>query len=87
MFSRSWRIKIQRLKSRQAAIEPIREETERLEAKCRNVPEGPRLERLLRYEASIECSFDRTLNQLERLQRTRLGQPILPKLEIQHFLA
>lgn len=42
---------------------------------------------LLRYEASIERNFDRTLNQLERLQRIRLGQPVLPKLEVHHSLS
>jgi len=54
---------------------------------CRNVPDGPGLDRLLRYEASLERSFDRTLSQLERLQRMRLGQPVLPKLEVRHSLS
>jgi hypothetical protein len=60
---------------------------ERLETFCSGVPETPRLDRLLRYEASLERSFDRTLSQLERLQRLRLGQPVLPKLEVQHSLS
>jgi hypothetical protein len=34
------------------------------------------LDRLLRYEASLERAFDRTLNQLKRLQRMRKGQPV-----------
>jgi hypothetical protein len=42
---------------------------------------------LLRYETSIERSFDRTLTQLERLQQMRLGQPVLPKLEVCHSLS
>ncbi len=54
---------------------------------CRNVPDGPGLDRLLRYEASLERSFDRTLSQLERLQRMRLGQPVLPKLEVRHSVS
>ena len=43
-------------------------------------------DRLQRYEASLDRSFDRTLSQLERLQRMRLGQPVLPavKLDISH---
>jgi hypothetical protein len=41
-----------------------------------NVPEAPQLDRLLRYEASLERAIDRTLTQLERLQRMRLGQPV-----------
>ena len=49
---------------------------QKLEELCRNVPEAPRLDRLLRYEASLERAFDRTLNQLERLQRIRLGLPV-----------
>lgn len=35
--------------------------------------EGSGLERITRYEASLERTFDRTLAQLERLQRIRLG--------------
>jgi hypothetical protein len=35
----------------------------------------PRLDRLLRYETSLERTSDRALLQLERLQRMRLGQP------------
>ena len=42
--------------------------------------------RLFAYEAGIERFFDRALNQLERLQRTRRGQSVLPKIEIQHTL-
>jgi hypothetical protein len=40
-----------------------------------NVPDAPQLDRLLRYETSLERSIERTLNQLERLQRIRLGRP------------
>ncbi len=39
-----------------------------------SIPEGPGLDKLLRYEAALDRSFDRTLSQLERLQRMRLGQ-------------
>jgi hypothetical protein len=39
------------------------------------IPNAPELDRLLRYAASLERSFDRTLNQLLDLQRMRLGQP------------
>jgi len=47
-----------------------------LEALRHNVPEAPRLDRLLRYETKLERAIDRTLNQLERHQRFRLGQPV-----------
>jgi hypothetical protein len=39
-------------------------------------------DRLQRYEGCLERSFDRTLSQLERLQRLRLGQPVLPALKV-----
>lgn len=40
-------------------------------------------EHLLRYEASIERAIDRTMGQLERLQRMRLGQPVLPPIKLE----
>ena len=46
------------------------------------VPAHDALERLLRYEASLDRSFDRTLNQLERLQRIRLGQAVAPPVKV-----
>jgi hypothetical protein len=39
------------------------------------------------YEARLERNIDRTLSELERLQRMRLGQPVLPKLEVRHSLS
>jgi hypothetical protein len=53
-----------------------------LEVLRRNVPDAPELDRLLRYETSLERSFDRALSQLERLQRMRIGQPVLPELKV-----
>jgi hypothetical protein len=67
-----------------AAVETART---KLEIVCRNVPDGPGLDRLLRYEASLERSFERTLSQLVGLQRMRLGQPALPKPEVRHLLS
>jgi hypothetical protein len=64
----------------QASIEGDRAELESLR---RLVPESPTLDRLLRYEASLERAFDRTLSQLERLQRMRLGQPVLPPVKVE----
>jgi len=40
------------------------------------------LDLLLRYESNLERAFDRTLNQLERLQRIRNGQPVPPTLNV-----
>lgn len=50
---------------------------------CR-IPGARKLDLLLRYETTLERAIDRTLSQLERLQRMRLGQPVLPKLEVHH---
>ena len=60
----------------------IEADREKLEVLRHGVPEPERLDRLLRYEASLERSFDRTVNQLERLQRLRLGQPVAPRIEV-----
>ena len=46
----------------------------------RQVPLTPQFDHLLRYETSLERNFDRTLGQLESVQRTRLGQPVLPSV-------
>ena len=75
---------IHRLKREQRTRVSVQTARTQLEIACRNVPNSPGLDRLLRYEASLERSFDRTLSQLERLQRVRLGQPVLPKLEVHH---
>lgn len=40
------------------------------------------MDRILRYEASLERAFDRALAQLERLQRMRLGQPVAPPIKV-----
>ena len=50
-----------------------------MEALRQHVRLTPQFDHLLRYETR---NFDRTLTQLERLQRMRLGQPVLPKLEV-----
>jgi hypothetical protein len=77
---------VRRIKRDQKARVSVETARTQLEIVCRNVPDGPGLDRLLRYETNLERSFDRTLSQLERLQRMRLGQPVLPKLEVHHSL-
>jgi hypothetical protein len=66
---------IQRLTGIENALNESRPEQTELEQLRRNVPDADRMERLLRYEASLERAFDRTLAQLERLQEIRLGRP------------
>jgi hypothetical protein len=48
----------------------------------RSVPDSPRLEQLLRYGTALERTFERALNQLERAQRIRLGQPVAPRIDL-----
>ena len=47
-----------------------------------NVPDACALNRLLRAEANLNREFSRTLDQLERIQRARLGQPVPPRIEV-----
>jgi hypothetical protein len=74
---------IRRLKRYQKAQASIEADRAKLESLRRTVPESLALDRLLRYEASLERSFDRTLGQLERLQRMRLGQTVLPPVKVE----
>lgn len=54
---------------------------------CARVPSQEVSDRLLRYEAHLSREFDRTLSELERLQRMRLGQPVPPKIEVHHSVS
>ena len=47
------------------------------------VPSREVADRLVRYEAHLSREFDRTLSQLEGLQRMRKGQPVPPLLKVQ----
>jgi hypothetical protein len=46
------------------------------------IPSADVSDRLIRYEAHLSREFDRTLTQLERLQRSRRGQSILPPIKV-----
>jgi len=70
------------LKSRRDTLIAIEADRSNLERHRRLVPDSPHLDRLLRYKASLERSIDRTLTQLERLQRMRRGQPIPAPLKV-----
>ena len=61
-------------KKEQAAIESKRMKLKSLRV---NVPDS-----LLRYSASLERDFDRTLSQLERAQRRRLGEVVEPRIDV-----
>jgi len=59
-------------------------DTQRLEYKSSAaiIPGQEASERLLRYETHFSREIDRILNQLERLQRIRNGQPVPPTLNV-----
>lgn len=71
--------RLTRFKEQQSEIESKKIEVEKLR---QSVPDSPGLDRLMRYEASLERSFDRTLGQLERVQRARKGQAVLPAIKV-----
>ena len=60
----------------------IESDRTKLEILRRSVPDSSGLDRLLRYETSLERTFDRTLSQLERQQRMRRGQPVAPRIDV-----
>jgi hypothetical protein len=74
---------VRRLKRYQKALASIAADRAKLEIVRHSIPSSPSLDRLLRYEASLERAFDRTLSQLERLQRMRLGQPVPPPIKVE----
>lgn len=73
---------VRRLKASHKRRITIRSQRNEIELLRRKIPEIPWLDRVLRYEASLERTFDRTLGQLERIQRLRLGQPVAPRIDV-----
>jgi hypothetical protein len=47
------------------------------------IPEKEAVEKILRYETTIERQLYRAMNQLERLQRQRKGEPIPPPISVE----
>jgi hypothetical protein len=47
------------------------------------IPSRDALDRILPYEAAIERSLSRAVDRLERLQRRRKGEPVLPPVNVQ----
>ena len=72
-------LRFQNLQKEYAVVEASRAKQDALR---RDVPDSAGADRLLRYEASIERSFDRTLKQLERIRRARLGLPVPPSVDV-----
>jgi hypothetical protein len=73
---------INRLELYRGQLQSTEKERMNLEILRQGVPDSPGLERLLRYSASLERDFDRTLSQLERIQRMRRGQSVPPRVEV-----
>ena len=73
---------IARLKQDQKKRESIKSERRKVEILRQSVPDSRGLDRLLRSGSSLERDFDRTMTQLERLQRMRKGQPVLPPIQL-----
>lgn len=46
------------------------------------IPNGEALDKILRYETTIERSLTRALDRLECLQRRRSGEPVLPPVSV-----
>jgi len=53
-----------------------------LEEKLASIPGGSEIDRLLKYEATIERQFYKAINQIERLQRQRTGENVPAPLKI-----
>jgi hypothetical protein len=82
-FLRALDREIKKLRQRGQEAAAHKYEELALEEESLAVPETKELDRLLRYEASLDRSFDRTLNQLERLQRLRLGHALPPSVRVE----
>jgi hypothetical protein len=78
---------IRRLKREQEAHASIEATRTQLKILRQYVPKERALDRLLRYEAHLDRLYDRAASRLERLQRMRLGQPVLPELKVRHSLS
>jgi hypothetical protein len=73
---------VQRLKRYGQECASLESDRQKIEVIRRNVPGASQLDRLIKYEASLDRMFDRTLSQLEHHQRLRKGQPISPTLNV-----
>lgn len=73
---------IKRIENCERRYAYIRSEKLKVEKLRSCVPDSHALDRLLRYETTIDRAIDRTLTQLERIQRLRLGQPIPPPIKL-----
>lgn len=73
---------VQRLQTYKDERGPIEAKRTALEVLQRKLPDGTRLDQIIRYEAHIERCIERILNQLDRAQRQRKGQSALPRIDV-----
>lgn len=57
-------------------------QSKRMKLKSQSVPDLSKMGQLLKYQIILERSMERTLSQLDRAQRTRLGQPVAPRIDV-----
>jgi hypothetical protein len=73
---------VSRLREYQQDQELVESERRKVEILRQSAPDSRGLDRLVRYENSLDRAFDRTLSQLERFQRIRKGQPVPPTIKV-----
>jgi hypothetical protein len=81
-FLRELSAEINRLNRHKKNRESMESERMKIVSLSRNVPDGVQMDRLLRYEVTLDRETDRLLRRLERLQRIRLGQSLPPLIEV-----
>jgi hypothetical protein len=74
--------KIKNLEGMNEGWKAIQKEKAQYQTSAAVIPGQEVSDRLIRYEAHLSREFDRTLNQLERLQRIRKGQPLPPQFDV-----
>jgi hypothetical protein len=73
---------IARLTRLAKALEAVQQQRAQYKTSAAVIPAQELSDRLVRYEAHLSREIDRTLSQLERLQRMRRGQPVLPPVKV-----
>ncbi len=82
VFLSSLELEVERIKHEIRNFKARQTVESSLEEESLAIPQGKELDRLLRYEARLEGEFDRTLQQLERLQRMRRGEAVPPTIKV-----
>jgi hypothetical protein len=68
--------KLRKLSWRQSDCEERENKAEEAQQAANVLPSADTLEKILRYETALERQLFRAMNQLERLQRRRLGEDV-----------